>query len=404
MQDRATVLTDDTTAFAPSPSSVPPVPVPVPVISSSLSPSLSPRKCEGCAAAHSGTYGSGRFCSATCAKKVGARHKWAARAAPGASRRPGPARRALADAPCESCSKPHDRSYGSGRFCSVHCARRVAATRKWEKSRSEKNKRLEAIRPAMLAPPPAPSSLAGKRRRVIGRGVETIHPSDQGQSFYVTGTAYTVPRPIEVSSPARTPLLATTPGASYLPPLPQTPLHYQQAPTAAAIDSSMVGPQVVYANHSLTSGSAQPNHSPLFYGQPAVPAYRVMHPAATSTVDTGAYSLMTQSPSPPPNVVSSQHQPMQYTPPTSLQGPMQENGMFQRSMVFDMEAMSAAASPTSFEGVQPAESMVLSLGKAGQPHLDGALDIAPRKSAAKGVVEGSETAARALLCLRATQS
>lgn len=37
---------------------------------------------------------------------------------------------------CESCGIRHDRSYGSGRFCSVHCARRVGASRKWEKQRN----------------------------------------------------------------------------------------------------------------------------------------------------------------------------------------------------------------------------------------------------------------------------
>lgn len=133
------------------------------------------RECEGCRRMHGGTYGSGRFCGATCAKKVGARHKWAARASTTpASRRLSASLRASAtiaissntsaavasptphivvSAPCESCHKLHDKSYGSGRFCSVHCARRVAATRKWEKSRSEKSKRLDAIRPAMISSP-----------------------------------------------------------------------------------------------------------------------------------------------------------------------------------------------------------------------------------------------------------
>ncbi|CAN8061777.1 unnamed protein product [Agarophyton chilense] len=36
---------------------------------------------------------------------------------------------------CEGCQSPHDASYGSGRFCSVHCARRVAASTKWQKQR-----------------------------------------------------------------------------------------------------------------------------------------------------------------------------------------------------------------------------------------------------------------------------
>lgn len=115
------------------------------------------RVCESCDVGHAGTYGSGRFCSAACAKKVGARTKWAARAAalPQTPRRVPPvARHAHAEAPCEACDKHHDRTYGSGRFCSVHCARRVAAAKKWQKCRSDKFKRLDAIKPAMLAPPP----------------------------------------------------------------------------------------------------------------------------------------------------------------------------------------------------------------------------------------------------------
>lgn len=41
---------------------------------------------------------------------------------------------------CECCRCDHDGGYGSGRFCSVHCARRVAASRKWAK------RRLSAVR------------------------------------------------------------------------------------------------------------------------------------------------------------------------------------------------------------------------------------------------------------------
>lgn len=171
------------TAFAPPPPPPPSVSR-SPAVQSSASPSTShpavsraiARECEGCRRMHGGTYGSGRFCGATCAKKVGARHKWAARASTTpASRRLSASLRASAtmatssnsstavastapphvvvSTPCESCHKLHDKSYGSGRFCSVHCARRVAATRKWDKSRSEKSKRLDAIRPAMIASP-----------------------------------------------------------------------------------------------------------------------------------------------------------------------------------------------------------------------------------------------------------
>lgn len=113
----------------------------------------SARACEACSGTHAGAYGSGRFCSATCAKKMGARRKWAA--APRARR----AQRQKA--PCEGCKRVHDRSYASGRFCSVHCARRVAAARKWDKSRVERSRRLDAIRPAV----PAARELA-KRRRI----------------------------------------------------------------------------------------------------------------------------------------------------------------------------------------------------------------------------------------------
>lgn len=51
-----------------------------------------------------------------------------------AGRAPGVARA------CECCRCDHDGGYGSGRFCSVHCARRVAASRKWAK------RRLSAVR------------------------------------------------------------------------------------------------------------------------------------------------------------------------------------------------------------------------------------------------------------------
>lgn len=144
-QQQQQIASTSTPAFAP-----PPTP---PTSSVALT-----RVCESCAVTHAGTYGSGRFCSAACAKKVGARTKWATRAAsviPAARRAPPPPRHLL-EGSCEACHKVHDMSYGSGRFCSVHCARRVAATKKWQKTRTDKCKRLDAIKPAMLAPPPQP--------------------------------------------------------------------------------------------------------------------------------------------------------------------------------------------------------------------------------------------------------
>ncbi|CDF39307.1 unnamed protein product [Chondrus crispus] len=82
---------------------------------------------------------------------------------------------------CEGCAEPHDGSYGSGRFCSVQCARRIAASRKWEKQRSER-KRLAAAAAASATATASvvdhsPSSLSSassldgrgalKRRRVV---------------------------------------------------------------------------------------------------------------------------------------------------------------------------------------------------------------------------------------------
>lgn len=57
-----------------------------------------------------------------------------------------------AAARCEGCHSPHDASYGSGRFCSVHCARRVAASRKWHKQR------LRARLKTIPSPKPSRSS------------------------------------------------------------------------------------------------------------------------------------------------------------------------------------------------------------------------------------------------------
>lgn len=39
---------------------------------------------------------------------------------------------------CQNCNKEHDGSYGSGRFCSSHCARSFATS----KNRKEINKKV----------------------------------------------------------------------------------------------------------------------------------------------------------------------------------------------------------------------------------------------------------------------
>ncbi|KAF6004545.1 hypothetical protein F1559_004096 [Cyanidiococcus yangmingshanensis] len=41
---------------------------------------------------------------------------------------------------CERCGAEHDRSFGSGRFCSVQCARRVAAKAKWARYHDRKRR------------------------------------------------------------------------------------------------------------------------------------------------------------------------------------------------------------------------------------------------------------------------
>lgn len=64
---------------------------------------------------------------------------------------------------CECCRCDHDGGYGSGRFCSVHCARRVAASRKWAK------RRLSAATPSAGADVPQTTTSASvnphKRQR-----------------------------------------------------------------------------------------------------------------------------------------------------------------------------------------------------------------------------------------------
>lgn len=161
--------------------------------------------CERCSRPHAGTYGSSRFCSVRCAKQVGAAARRAAAMNPAtvaamlpvptARPRPIPLRSpvpsaatlgssspprkkaARSDSPttiaiainakptassapippplrlrCESCDKPHDGSYGSGRFCAVHCARRTAAALKWSKKRASRSNRASTSSSSLSAP------------------------------------------------------------------------------------------------------------------------------------------------------------------------------------------------------------------------------------------------------------
>lgn len=54
---------------------------------------------------------------------------------------------------CEACGIAHNRTFGSGRFCTVQCARRVAASCKWAKQRkSRKRTAPETSTPAICTP------------------------------------------------------------------------------------------------------------------------------------------------------------------------------------------------------------------------------------------------------------
>ncbi len=187
------------------------------------------RACERCTRSHSGEYGSGRFCSASCAKQVGAaarKQSVADRArrsaamvplpslprplpvpaqlpsgSPGCSSPPrkkpvrseSPITIAITATPatgnvaalrlrCEGCNAPHDGSYASGRFCSVQCARRTAAALKWSKRRASQAQNNSTtvptsapvvasspvtVVPSMLPPLPTDDFSLGKRSHAV---------------------------------------------------------------------------------------------------------------------------------------------------------------------------------------------------------------------------------------------
>jgi len=144
-----------------------------------ITPLMSDRVCEKCKLRHSGTYGPGRFCSANCAKKVGASHRWNTETftkkstkAKSTTNEEAIVNRGFHNA-CEHCGKLHDGSYGSGRFCSVHCARRVAASRKWEKQR-------DAKRRAESKSPPSSRQRAQQMPMHLSHAYATYRPLHEG--------------------------------------------------------------------------------------------------------------------------------------------------------------------------------------------------------------------------------
>jgi hypothetical protein len=76
--------------------------------------------CELCSRKHDGSFGSGRFCSEACAKGFSSSHQSVSQ---GSRRQTTKAKQAAAKRVCELCSAKHSGSFGSGRFCSDACAK-----------------------------------------------------------------------------------------------------------------------------------------------------------------------------------------------------------------------------------------------------------------------------------------
>lgn len=187
---------------------------------------------------------------------------------------------------CEGCSEPHDGSYGSGRFCSVHCARRIAASRKWEKQRSER-KRLAVAAAAAAASAPlvdqstsslsSASSLEGrgalKRRRVVMMSQTGYHnvsapppvPHTHHQPHYTHlvqpqpqhfARHHTLPQP----HPMLTHMSAARPPLASTPPLGATPPPY--------IDYSHIPVRTVSPFYTSSPPAYYPYHAPVAYTPP----------------------------------------------------------------------------------------------------------------------------------------
>ncbi|OSX69484.1 hypothetical protein BU14_1466s0002 [Porphyra umbilicalis] len=97
-------------------------------------------------------------------KSKGGRRPTSAVPSPATSSAAADATTPAATGACESCGTAHDRTYGSGRFCSVHCARRVAAGRKWANQRNAQKRAVEA------------EAVARKRRRSGSGGAVPLLP------------------------------------------------------------------------------------------------------------------------------------------------------------------------------------------------------------------------------------
>ncbi|KAK1867472.1 hypothetical protein I4F81_009979 [Pyropia yezoensis] len=141
---------------------------------------------------------------------------------------------------CESCGTAHDRTYGSGRFCSVHCARRVAAGRKWANQRSAQKRAVEA------------EAVARKRRRSGSGGAVPLLP---------------LPPPLPISPPHSAAAVAAAVSRA---------AHSAQAAAAAAVTAAAVNAAAVATASPYGSVSLQ-------LATPAAPS-----PAVAAAVAAGA--------------------------------------------------------------------------------------------------------------------
>lgn len=280
-------------------------------------------KCESCGAPHDGTYGSARFCSSTCAKKVGAKIKWGLmnnsvkpKASAGTRIQPShilaipsseisalqvnpPDNRYMSlykegdevsisnselgagmvaeeqtlkgPRVCEGCGKQHDGSYGSGRYCACSCARRKAAARKWEKQRRQDvvRKPDANIEPGeRKSPLPLSNGGLGKRQRTHSHS-----PEVKAQSS--TSVQQTLPDRVSEKAPPSSSEQVRNAAPIAVAPVPLRPVpHYYSSTPFSAFGPVHVTPMATYF-HPLQCNpytSVAPPYAPFTAPSPGLAA------------------------------------------------------------------------------------------------------------------------------------
>lgn len=285
---------------------------------------------------------------------------------------------------CEACGISHDRTYGSGRFCSVHCARRIAASRKWEKQRSLRKRAAtnstslpsdsicapsrilvssastmmgtsmaESVRqPAVptqssqpyLAPPPHDVQPSDKRQRVVIGPPQSDHQLNLHRPTPVHGQAHLhphlhAPYPLAMSMPYA-PSAATA--AASTGPLTAAPTLHAPAPTHVVSLTHGHTTHTMYAPPAIPSVHAAVHDvtyaSPHMYLTSPPPSYSpsyslVAHPALTPPLHPHPQQhphIHATLPPPPPPTPTPLHIPIQVSPvyathgqpPTIYNGPV----------------------------------------------------------------------------------